>query len=66
MKRLLIVATGLMTSMPVYVTRPHGRDGKTVSYSMSLWMSLLAMLLLWLNVVVWGVVGVYAAVRVIV
>ena len=51
-------------SAPVYVTRKTA-DGTTGSYSLSLWMTILAMLLVWLNVVVWSVVGVVEAVRVI-
>lgn len=58
-------ARGLNTSLPIYTTRPHGRDGETASYSVSLWMTLLAGLLVWLNVVVWGAVGIYEAVRVV-
>lgn len=46
----------LRSSMPVYVTRPES-DGYVASYSMSLWMTLGAMMLLWLNIVVWCLIG---------
>ena len=52
-------------TMPVYVTRKMG-NGDIVYYSMSIWMSLLVMFLAWINVVVWGVLGLYFAVRVFV
>jgi hypothetical protein len=46
--------------MPIYVTRPHGANKTTASYSLSLWMSILAMMLVWMNVVLWGVFGIVA------
>jgi hypothetical protein len=55
----------LRTSAPIYVTRKTA-DGETANYSLSIWMTLLVILLLWLNVVVWGCLGLYEAVRVIV
>lgn len=55
---------GLGMSLPVYVTRKTAH-GETYQYSLSLWMTLLAIFLLWLNVVVWGAVGLIAAVRVV-
>jgi len=61
----MFYARGLNTSLPIYTTRPHGRDGETASYSMSVWMTLLAGVLVWLNVVVWGLLGLYFAARVI-
>lgn len=52
-------------SAPVYVTNPTA--GKFIAhYSMPLWMSLLAMFLAWMNAVVWGVIGLYVAVKVVV
>ena len=53
----------LMDSAPVYVTRENA-DGLTASYSMSFWMTLLAMFVVWANVVVWGVIGLVYAVSV--
>jgi len=50
---------------PIYVTRKNA-DGWIGSYSMSLGMSLPAMLLVWLNVIAWGLIGLYEAVRVFV
>ncbi len=52
---------GLNTAMPIYTTRPHG--GETASYSLSLWMSLLAMLIVWCNVIFWGAWGIGQAVE---
>jgi hypothetical protein len=49
-------------SVPIYVTRKSA-DGETGSYSLSLWMTALAILLVWTNVVVWGVIGLVEAVR---
>jgi hypothetical protein len=46
----------LNMSTPVYVTRKDG-DGRIMSYSMSAWMTLLAMAVIWLNVVAWGIFG---------
>lgn len=55
----------LFTSMPIYVTREDA-DGFIGAFSMSIWMPLLAMLLVWANAIVWGVVGLIYAVRVVV
>jgi uncharacterized protein (DUF983 family) len=46
----------LNASIPVYVTRKTA-SGETGSLSLSIWMGLVAMLLVWLNVVVWSVIG---------
>lgn len=54
----------LADSTPIYVTRKTA-GGETGSYGMSLWMSLIALLLIWLNVIVWGCLGLYEAVRVV-
>lgn len=56
----------LNDSAPIYTTRKHGRTGETGQYSQSIWMTLVAQLLVWANVVVWGVIGiVYAVVLVV-
>lgn len=55
-------ASGLNESAPVYITRKSA-SGETGTYSMSLWMSLLAMMLVWLNVVAWSIVGLVFAVE---
>lgn len=47
----------LGASFPIYVTRKDA-GGATMSYSMSLWMSLLAQFIIWFNVVGWGVYGI--------
>jgi hypothetical protein len=52
---------GLSTSLPVYVTRQTA-SGETAQYSASLWATFLAGFLVWLNVVLWGIVGLIAAV----
>lgn len=52
-------------SMPIYVTRKTA-DGDTGSLSMSIWMQLLVLFLLWLNAVIWGCLGIYKAVRVVI
>jgi len=61
----MISAWGLGKSMSVYVTRPHGTNKETYSYTMSAWMILLAMFLIWGNVIAWGCIGLYQAWRVI-
>lgn len=53
----------LATSAPVYTTR-RDADGATASYSLSLWMTLLALLLVWVNVVLWATVGIVYAFKV--
>lgn len=50
---------------PVYVTRKTAHD-ETGSVSMSLWMQLLTLILIWLNIVIWGGIGLYEAVRVMI
>ena len=50
----------LNKNMPVYVTRETA-DGLTGSLSMSIWMALLAMLLIWVNIIVWGIIGIIMA-----
>jgi hypothetical protein len=53
----IIVATNLGVQIPVYVTRKTA-DGSTGSYSLSLWMTLLAIFLVWLNIVLWCSYGI--------
>lgn len=55
----------LGTTAPIYVTRPTS-SGTVASYSMSLWMTLLAILAIFLNVILWGTVGVIKAVEVLI
>lgn len=55
----------LSFAAPVYVTRKNA-SGETGTYSLSIWMTLLAMMLIWINVVFWGIVGVVKAVEVLV
>jgi hypothetical protein len=49
-------------SIPLYVTRKTA-DGYTGSYNVPAWMTILAMRLLWLNVVAWSLIGLYVAVK---
>ena len=51
-------------SVPIYTTRPDA-SGDTASYSLSLWMTILVMVLIWVNIVVWGCIGLYEAARVV-
>lgn len=55
---------GLGTSIPVYTTRKTA-DGYTMTYSMSAWMPFLALFLVVLNMIVWGVIGLYEAYKVV-
>lgn len=54
----------LRDSVPIYVTRSWA-DGSVAHYDMPVCMPLVAMLLIWLNVIVWGLLGLYEAVRVV-
>lgn len=58
------IVGNLSASIPVYVTRKTA-DGYTGSLSLSIWMQLLALLLVWGNGVAWGLIGLYEAVRVV-
>ena len=49
----------MQTSIPVYVTRKTA-NGETGSFSLSLWMSLLALMLVWANIVLWSLFGIFA------
>lgn len=55
----------LNASAPIYVTRKNA-DGIIATYSLSIWMTLLALMIVWTNIVVWGGIGLYEAVRVFV
>jgi hypothetical protein len=57
-------ADGLGMSLPVYTTRRDG-TGESATYSCSLWMTLLAGFIVWLNIIVWGLIGLAAAVVVV-
>jgi cell division protein FtsB len=54
----------LTDSMPIYVTRKTAH-GNTGDIQMSIWMALVAMLVIWLNVIAWGLAGLYVAVTVV-
>lgn len=58
------LASGLGQTMPIYVTRKDAH-GQTMTYSQTYWMTALAQFVVWFNVVLWAVVGVVEAVRVI-
>lgn len=55
---------GFGTPLPVYVTRPTA-SGVIASYELAAWMSFLVLMLLWINAVVWGLVGILTAVKVV-
>lgn len=54
----------MMVEIPVYVTRKDAH-GMTGSVSLAAWMPLLAVLLIWVNVVAWSLVGIIEALRVL-
>ncbi len=54
----------LTDQLPYYVTRKTA-DGYTAYFSLPAWLLLTAAKLFWLNVIVWGVVGLIVAVRVV-
>lgn len=62
MKKPFFHAHGMNQALPVYVTRKTAH-GETAEYEMSLWMTMLAGFMVWLNIVVWGVVGLRKAVK---
>lgn len=55
---------GLGTTLPIYVTRKTA-DGQTAHYSLSLWMTVLVILLVWLSIIIWSIVGFITAFRVV-
>jgi hypothetical protein len=54
----------LGTSMPIYVTNATA-DGTIAYYSMPLWASLAGLLVVFFNALLWGGIGIYKAVEVI-
>ncbi len=52
----------LSEPVPVYVTRKSA-SGETGTFTLSIWMPLLALFLVWFNVVAWSVIGLVEAVR---
>jgi hypothetical protein len=58
---------GLGNSLPIYTTRPEAGEGKkTCTYSQSAWITLLAKWVVFFNILLWGGIGIYEAVRFIV
>lgn len=55
---------GWGTKSPIYVTR-KAADGTVGYLSMSVWMQLVVLLLAWSNALLWGVVGLVYAVKVL-
>ncbi len=51
------VFEGMFAEIPIYVTRPSGPDKVRGHYSMPFWMAFLAQLLIWTNIVLWGILG---------
>lgn len=60
MRKLKFWTGDLAAAAPVYVTRKDS-DGVTGTWSMSMWMALLVMFLVWLVIVLWSVVGIAVA-----
>lgn len=58
-------AYGLSNSMPIYTTREDA-NRESATYSLSLWMTLMAIFLIWANIIIWSLIGLFVAVRVIV
>lgn len=58
----LVRFRGLGTPLPIYVTRENA-NGQIAEFTLSAWMILLAMFIVWANVVLWGAYGLAAVVR---
>ncbi len=54
----------IIDGLPIYVTRPDA-DGMIASYSVPIWLSLAALLMVMANVIAWGAVGRATAAKVI-
>jgi hypothetical protein len=52
----------MSVSLPVYTTRPYGSTGETATYRQSLWLTAYSMLLISLNAIAWGILGLVYAV----
>lgn len=55
----------LGTSLPIYVTRKTS-SGLIAEYSLSIWMTLLAIMVIWANIVGWGCFGLYVLARLVI
>lgn len=51
----------LSQDVPIYVTRENA-DGQIAEYTLSIWMTLLAIFVVWANLIAWGFYGLYAVV----
>lgn len=47
----------LSAAAPFYVTRPHGARKVTGALTMSIWMQLAVVFVIWLNIIGWGIYG---------
>lgn len=61
----LFHANGLSTDISIYTTRPHGKYKETSTYTLSLWMPLLVIMLGWINAVIWLGIALWEAGRII-
>jgi len=64
MRRRKFMWGDLSQVMPLYVTRKTA-NGETGSLSISVWSALLILLLVVFNIIVWGLIGLYEAARVV-
>jgi len=55
----------LSLQLPYYVTRPHGANQETMQFSMNAYFLLITILIIWINVFVWGIIGLITAVKVV-
>lgn len=49
--------------LPVYTTRPSANNGETSSYWLAGWIAALILYILPVNIILWGSIGVYEAIR---
>lgn len=53
-------------ALPIYTTRPSAGDGATATYSQSAWITFAVIWTVSLNIIAWGGIGLYEAVRFII
>jgi hypothetical protein len=57
MKNKFISASGLNDFIPIYTTRPHGKDKETASWGQSAWITISCIWIISLNIIGWGIYG---------
>lgn len=57
----MVNLANLVEALPVYVTRKDA-NGQTTTYSMSIWVTLFVMIVVGLNIIVWGLIALYEAI----